>query len=105
MSRQRRTYDSDFKRDAVKLSYEPDKTVKEVAHNLGIKAELLTKWRKDYRKQGILAFPGKGIEALTPEQKEIRELKKQLKDVQIERDILKKAVGIFSKAPKGGLSS
>ena len=49
--------------------------------------------------QGELAFPGKGIEALSPEQKQIKELTKKLKDTEMERDILKKAVGIFSRAP------
>ena len=50
--------------------------------------------------RGELAFPGKGKEALTSREKEIRELKKRLKDAEMERDILKKAMAIFSKAPK-----
>ena len=50
--------------------------------------------------RGELAFPGKGKEALTSQEKEIRELKKRLKDAEMERDILKKAMAIFSKAPK-----
>ncbi len=52
------------------------------------------------KKDGNLAFPGNGIEALTPDQKRIRELEKKLKDVEIDREILKKALAIFSKAPK-----
>nr|WP_291785930.1 hypothetical protein [Maribacter sp.] len=42
------------------------------------------------------SFPGKGNPKLTDEQKEIAELKKKLRDTEIERDILKKAIAIFS---------
>jgi transposase-like protein len=71
-----------------------------VADALGISAELLYRWRTAENKNGKLAFPGHGTEALTPEQKLIRELEKALRDARIERDILKKAVGIFSTQPK-----
>jgi transposase len=47
-----------------------------------------------------VAFPGNGNEALTLEQKRIKELEKALRDTEMERDILKKAVGIFSRMPK-----
>jgi len=49
---------------------------------------------------GELVFPGHGKIALPPDQKRIRELEKKLKDTEIERDILKKAMAIFSKASK-----
>lgn len=98
--KERRSYDPEFKKDAVRLSNEPDRTVREVADALGISAELLYRWRTAEKKNGKLAFPGHGKEALTPEQKRIRELENALKDVRIERDILKKAVGIFSKQSK-----
>jgi transposase-like protein len=52
------------------------------------------------RERGEIAFPGNGKIALTTEQKRIRELEKQLKDTEMERDILKKAMGIFSRASK-----
>ena len=44
-----------------------------------------------------MKFPGKGILKQTPEQKIISELEAKLKDAELERDILKKAIGIFSK--------
>ncbi len=100
MSETRKKYHSEFKQDAVNLSDEPGKSVVQVAESLGIDSQILYRWRRELKKQGLLAFPGKGIEALTPEQKRIRELEYQLKDTALERDILKKAVGIFSKAPK-----
>lgn len=52
------------------------------------------------RESGELAFPGHGKISLTPEQKRIRELEKKLKDTEMERDILKKAMAIFSRASK-----
>ena len=48
------------------------------------------------KNEGLLAFPGKGIEALSVDQKKIRELEKQLKDVEIDREILKKTLTILS---------
>ena len=100
MSVQRRKYDPDFKRNAVQLTEEPGRTVIEVADNLGISKDLIYKWRRELRlKQGI-AFPGHGREALTEQEKRIKELEKKLKDAEMERDILKKAMAIFSRAPK-----
>lgn len=99
--KRRRKYDQDFKRNAVLLCSEPGRTVAEVAQNLGIAKDLLYRWRREYyRSNGELAFPGNGIEALTEEQKRIRELEKKLRETEMERDILKKAMAIFSRAPK-----
>jgi transposase-like protein len=74
--------------------------VVEVAENLGIAADLLYRWRREQRTRDGLAFPGHGREALTPQEQKIREIEKKLKDAEMERDILKKAMAIFSRAPK-----
>ena len=100
MSVQRRKYDSDFKRNAVQLAEEPGRSVAEVAENLGIGKDLIYRWRREQRSQQGLAFPGNGRQSLTSEQQEIRELEKKLKDTEMERDILKKAMAIFSRTPK-----
>lgn len=100
MSVQRRRYDSDFKRNAVLLSEDPDRTVAEVADNLGIARERLYAWRNEYRLHKDFAFPGHGREAFPPQEQKIRDLEKKLRDAEMERDILKKAMGIFSRAPK-----
>jgi transposase-like protein len=97
---QRRKYDPDFKRDAVRLADEPDRTVAEVAESLGISKDILYRWRKEHHTRKGLAFPGHGCEALSPHEQKIRELEKKLKDAEMERDILKKAMAIFSRAPK-----
>ncbi len=97
----RRRYDRDFKRNAVLLCSEPGRSVVEVAKNLGINKDLLYRWRREYHNtNGKNVFPGNGIEALTEEQKQIRDLEKQLRETEMERDILKKAMAIFSRAPE-----
>ena len=96
----RRNYDSVFKRNAVLLSEEPGRTVSEVGDNIGIASDLLCGWRREYRAKEGLAFLGHGREGMTSQEKKIRELERKLKDVETERDILKKAMAIFSRAPK-----
>jgi len=90
----RRQYSEEFKKDAVGHSLTSEKTVEEVAQDLGIAHSNLNRWRVQYRKKGELAFPGNGKQRLTPQEEEIRRLKKELYDVRQERDILKKALAI-----------
>ena len=97
MKQVRKIYDKAFKGKAVQLSY--DRTnVSELARELGVTAPQLYKWRKEFEEFGEGSFPGKGNLKLTPEQEKIHELEKRLKDAELERDILKKAIGIFSKS-------
>ncbi|AKD02117.1 transposase [Pontibacter korlensis] len=87
---EKREYDASFKRMAIDLTYARG-SVKEVALELGIDPGRLSKWRQ---KEGT---PIRSAEGLTDEQKEIKRLQKELKEAQLERDILKKAISIFSK--------
>jgi transposase len=91
----RRKYDQEFKLEAVRLVTDGDRGVAEVARNLGIHENLLYNWRRKYLDDTVHAFPGKGH--LKPADEELRRLKKELTDVKEERDILKKALAIFSK--------
>ena len=102
---QRRSYDAEFKRNAVTLSQEPDRKTVDVEASLGVPQGTIGRWRRQLHDNGSLAFPGHGIEALTPEQKRIKELEKQLRDTQVERDILKKAAAYFSMDALPGLRS
>ena len=95
----KRQYTQEFKKEAVEYSLTSRKIVEEVARDLGISHHNLTRWRTQYRKDGQLAFPGHGKENLTPQEEESRRLKKELNDVIQERDILKKALAIFTKKP------
>jgi transposase len=94
----RRKYDREFKVEAVKLVTEGGRGVAEVARNLGVHENLLYKWREKYTEDTAHAFPGKG--RLKPAEEELRQMKRALADVTQERDILKKALAIFSKEPK-----
>ncbi|MFV8441849.1 transposase [Flavobacterium sp. LB2P44] len=90
MKQVRKMYDK-----AVQLSYELA-NISELARELGVTATKLYKWRKEFQVFGAGSFPGKGNLKLTPEQEKIHELEKRLKDSELERVILKKAIGIFS---------
>jgi transposase len=94
----RRKYDREFKVEAVKLVTGGGRAVAEVARNLWIHENLLYKWREKYSEDRAHAFPGKG--RLKPAEEELRRMKRELADVTQERDILKKALAIFSKEPK-----
>jgi transposase len=96
MKRERRSYDKEFKLMAVELCHS-GKPTREVADELGIRAELISRWKRELDQYREGSFSGHGNVNMTDEQKEIARLKKELKDAQIERDILKKAVGIFSR--------
>lgn len=91
----RRRYDKQFKLDAIRLVKHSDRTVSEIARELGIRRELVYQWRQQLETDPENAFPGKG--RLKPEEEEIRRLRQELERVTEERDILKKALSIFSK--------
>lgn len=94
----RRTFDREFKQEAVRLVTEKGRSVAEVARNLGFHENLLHKWKRQYLEDEKSAFPGKG--KLTPEDEELRCLKRKLTDVKEERDILKKALAYFAEDQK-----
>jgi len=83
--------------EAVKMSQDTE-NVAEVARNLGVHGNLLYTWKRKYEADPGNAFPGKGH--MKPVEEELRRVKRELERTQRERDILKKAVGIFSKDPK-----
>ena len=91
----RRKYDKEFKVQAVKLLLESGKTTNEIADDLGISSGNLRRWKREYREDAENAFPGKG--RLKPEDEPPRRLKKENEDLKQEREILKKALAIFSR--------
>ena len=93
----RRVYDPEFKKMAVDLSHHRD-DIGKLAEELEIKPDLLYRWRREAKKAKEGAFPGHGNPKMTKEQQEIADLKKKLREAEMERDILKKAVSIFSKS-------
>ena len=85
----RRQYDTEFKKNALQLIAD-GRTVSSVAQSLGVSEGLLYNW-KSKAKKAVLTKPQ------SEEKAEIARLKKQLAEVEMERDILKKALGIFSR--------
>lgn len=94
----RRKFDREFKEEAVKLVLHEKRSIAEVARNLGIHENLLYKWKHAYEERKAEAFPGKGRQL--GRDAEMTELRKRLRNAEMERDILKKAVAIFSVTPK-----
>lgn len=94
----RRTYTREFKLDAVRLLRTSGKSQAQVARDLGIPASCLWHWKNKYSDEGAEAFPGRG--RLKPEDEEVRQLRRELEIARQERDILKKAVAIFSHPSK-----
>ena len=96
MSKIRRSYSKAEKLEIVSLSLEAGQTVKELAVRYGISENTLYTWRKLFAKFSQEAFSGKGKKTMSDSERRIAELEKQLRESQLECEILKKAVGIFS---------
>jgi len=86
------TYSEELKVTIVKLA-ESGRPIKELSQEYGVSKSTINNWRRAYRKNGNSNVTTQ----MSSEQKRIRELEKQLADATLERDILKKAVRIFSK--------
>jgi len=104
MKTTRKKYSKAFKQKAVELSNVRG-NVQEIARELGVSGDLIYRWRRELTRNGSIAFSGNGNKRLTEEQKELARLKQRLADVEMERDILKKAVSIFSVSDRKSTSS
>ncbi len=96
MSVKRKVYDKEFKVRAVRMSYETS-DMPQLAKELGIRVELLYRWRAEMSKVESKRFPGHGNKAMTLEEAETARLKRENDDLKMELEILKKAIGIFSR--------
>ena len=90
-------YDKEFKIEAVRLALEPGNTQAGIERDLGICQGIISRWKHQLANEGKNAFPGKGY--LKPEDERFRRLKRENERLRRERDILKKAVAIFSEDP------
>ncbi len=96
MVKKKRKYTREFKLEAVRLALESEKTLSEVARDLGIAPSLLHDWKKQYEsKDPATVFPGHGKRA-GPED-EVRRLKRELEEVKQERDFLRRAAAFFAR--------
>jgi transposase len=94
----RRKYDKQFKEEAVKLVTEGNRTVVDVARSLGIHENLLRTWKRQHEEDPAGSFPGKGH--LKSQDEELRRLQRENASLKEDKEILKKALAIFSKHPK-----
>lgn len=95
----KRQFDREFKISTVKMVTEGGHKATDVAKSLGIDTNRIYLWKKQFSNSGEKAFVGKGHLG------EMAELRRKLREVEMERDILKKAVGIFSKPTENGSNS
>ena len=92
----RNKYDKEFKLNAIRLCEESGKKQRDFEKDMGIGEGCISHWKRELNESKKHAFPGNGI----PRDQEIARLKRENEILRQERDILKKAVGIFSK-PNG----
>ena len=94
MANKRTTYTPEFKLQAVKMVTDQHLSVAEVARRLGVNESRLHEWKKAVLAKGAAAFPGSGH--LPPVEEELRQLRADVKRLEVERDILKKATAFFA---------
>jgi transposase len=91
----RKTYSREFKLEALRLLESCDKSAAQIARDLGMPEGSLYRWRNEFRARGDQAFPGQGN--LPADEEELRKLVRENEVLRQERDILKKAIAIFTR--------
>jgi len=99
--RKKRRFTQEFKLEAVRLAQSSGQSLAKVERDLGLSVGLLGRWVREFETEGQEAFLQ---QRSAGQQARIRELERRLAAVEEERDILKKAVAIFSQ-PKGNGSN
>ena len=93
---EKRVHSIEFKTMIVELK-QSGMSTKDLSKEYDLNPSMISRWCREYKaKSGDLSKP----KELTAQELELRALRKELKDVKIERDILKKAVSIFSKSDR-----
>jgi transposase len=94
MRRSRRSFSPEFKQEAVRLLIEAGQSLSSVSRDLELDPKMLRRWRREYEQEGRDAFPGQGRQRADLE--EFRRLQREVERLKMEREILKKALTIFS---------
>ena len=94
----KRTFTAEYKKEIAKLILEKGMSQKEISKDINVHVNTLNNWVRKYKEEGEEAFPGKG--KLSPQDQEVYELKKKMKDLEEENEILKKAMTFFVKPQK-----
>ncbi len=103
MSLIRRRFSKSEKLEIVKLSMESDSSFESIDLQYKIHPNSIYRWRKQFLLHADQAFPGNGNKVLSEEQKEIERLRRVNSELELEKEILKKALGIFSSPNKKNL--
>ena len=98
MTKARKQYSREFKQEAVRLLATSGKSTSELERDLDIGRGKLWRWKRGFAESGEDTIPGDG--RLTAEQERLRQLERENEILRQERDILKKAVAIFSRPSK-----
>jgi transposase len=89
-------YPEQFRRDAVELARSSDRSLREIGQELGVNHETLRSW-VNAAKQADAAAAGR-VEEISPgEREELRRLRKKVAELELEKDILRKAAQYFAK--------
>jgi transposase len=96
LDKPRRKYDEEFKKDVLKMIFS-GRSVQEISHSLGINSNMIHKWKAQHNEAMGLSqsLPDAVIPSVSGAEHE--RIKARLREVEQERDILKKALGIFSR--------
>jgi transposase len=95
-SSKRKQYTAEFKREAVRLVTEGGLSMAQVARDLGLDDNLVSRWKREAQENGQRAFPGQGH----PQDEELARLRRENEVLRQEREVLKKAISIFSQAAR-----
>lgn len=89
-------YDETFRKETVKYVLENNKSVSQVAREMGVNTNTLHNWMKKYGKEPEI----KATQTFSSQDAELKALQKQLRDLEEENEILKKAMHYFAKSPR-----
>ena len=100
-SRKTKAYPESFRKEAVRLADQPDRTATDVAKELGIHVGQIYNWRAQFHKLSKKQFTTQdGVDYSKDESAEVRKLRKELAELKAERDFLKKTTAYFAKVEK-----
>lgn len=93
MSTNRKKYDEDFKKRAVRMSYSSERGITEIAESLGVTSNMIYRWRKKFTPEGEKT-------QLAQQQGDMNELRSRIAELEEENYILKKASAFFARNQK-----
>lgn len=100
--RNQKKYEREFKLNVIKHHRESGKSLTAISRDIEVPMGTLSGWIQEFQKQREKSFPGSG--KIKPSNEEMYRLRKELADMKQERDVLKKAMAIFSRPRSGNKS-